>query len=346
MSVFSMFSNDIGIDLGTANTLVHVRGRGIVIDEPSVVAVDRKTNKVSHIGLAAKRMLGRTPGDLMPYRPMKDGVIADFDLVKEMIKQFIDRAHQHSKYLRGVFGRPRVVIGVPSGITEVERRAVVEAAQLAGAREVHLVAEPMAAAIGMGIPIGEPSGNMVIDIGGGTSEIAVIALYGIVCDTSVRVGGDEMDEAIISYLRRNYNLLVGPSMAEQIKMQVGSAYPLAQELSMEVKGRDVAAGIPRTMRITSTEIRESLEECVSAIVQAVKSALEQTPPELSADILDKGIVMTGGGAQLRNLDERIRQETNLPVNVIDNPLQCVCMGTAKIVENLDHYRKVLLNSTR
>jgi rod shape-determining protein MreB and related proteins len=346
MSVFSMFSNDIGIDLGTANTLVHVRGRGIVIDEPSVVAVDRKTNKVSHIGSAAKRMLGRTPGDLMPCRPMKDGVIADFDLVKEMIKQFIDRAHQHSRYLRGVFGRPRVVIGVPSGITEVERRAVVEAAQLAGAREVHLVAEPMAAAIGMGIPIGEPSGNMVIDIGGGTSEIAVIALYGIVCDTSVRVGGDEMDEAIISYLRRNYNLLVGPSTAEQIKMQVGSAYPLPIELSMEVKGRDVAAGIPRTMRITSDEIREALEESVSVIVGAVKQALEQTPPELSADILDKGIVLTGGGAQLRNLDERIRQETNLPVNVIDNPLQCVCLGAAKIVENIDLYRRVLLPSGR
>jgi len=223
---------------------------------------------------------------------------------------------------------------------------VIESAQLAGAREVYLVSEPMAAAIGMGIPVEEPSGNMVIDIGGGTSEIAVIALYGIVCDTSVRIGGDEMDEAIVNYLKKNYNLLVGLSTAEQIKIQIGSAFPLAQELSMEVKGRDVAAGIPRTMRITSTEIRESLEECVSAIVQAVKSALEQTPPELSADILDKGIVMTGGGAQLRNLDERIRQETNLPVNVIDNPLQCVCMGTAKIVENLDHYRKVLINSTR
>ena len=346
MGIFSLFSNDVGIDLGTANTLVHVQGRGIVIDEPSVVAVERRTGRVQAFGTEAKRMLGRTPGEILAIRPMKDGVIADFDLVREMIKHFIDKLHSHSPLWRGLFGRPRVVIGVPSGITEVERRAVIESAQLAGAREVYLVSEPMAAAIGMGIPVEEPSGNMVIDIGGGTSEIAVIALYGIVCDTSVRIGGDEMDEAIVNYLKKNYNLLVGISTAEQIKIQIGSAFPLAQELSMEVKGRDVAAGIPRTMRITSTEIREALEECVSAIVQAVKSALEQTPPELSADILDKGIVMTGGGAQLRNLDERIRQETNLPVNVIDNPLQCVCMGTAKIVENLDHYRKVLLNSTR
>ncbi len=339
--MFGLFSCDIGIDLGTANTLVHVSGQGIVINEPTVVAVDRKNDdRVAYIGSDAKKMLGRTPGEMNAVRPMKDGVIADFKLVEALLQNFIKRVQKYPLFLV----KPRVVVGVPSGITEVEKRAVIDAVRQAGAREVHLVAEPMAAAIGMGIPVEDPSGNMVIDIGGGTSEIAVIALYGIVCDASVRVGGDEMDEAIINYLRRTYNLLVGESTAEQIKFKIGSAFPLEKELEMDVKGRDLTAGIPRTMSVSSVEIREALNEPVTAIVEAVKQALEITPPELSADILDKGIIMTGGSSQLRGLDERLRHETNLPVNVIDDPLICVCKGTARILEDLDKYRKVLMAS--
>lgn len=339
--MFGLFNCDIGIDLGTANTLVHVDGQGIVINEPTVVAVDRKNDdRVAYIGSEAKKMLGRTPGEMYALRPMKDGVIADFQQVEALLQAFIRRVQRYPLFLV----KPRVVVGVPSGITEVEKRAVIDAVRQAGAREVHLVAEPMAAAIGMGIPVEDPSGNMVIDIGGGTSEIAVIALYGIVCDASVRVGGDEMDEAIINYLRRTYNLLVGESTAEQIKFAIGSAFPLEKELEMEVKGRDLTAGIPRTMNISSVEIREALNEPVTSIVEAVKQALEITPPELSADILDKGIIMTGGSSQLRGLDERLRHETNLPVNVIDDPLICVCKGTARILEDLDKYRKVLMAS--
>ncbi|OGJ85635.1 MAG: rod shape-determining protein [Candidatus Raymondbacteria bacterium RifOxyA12_full_50_37] len=341
MGLFNLFSNDMGIDLGTANTLIHISGKGMVINEPSVVAVNKHTGKVVAIGMEAKRMLGRTPEDIHAVRPMKDGVITDFHLVEALLKHFIRRCQKYS-----FFVRPRVVCGVPSGITEVEKRAVMDSLTSAGAREVYLVAEPMAAAIGMGIPVEDPSGNMVIDIGGGTAEIAVIALYGIVCDASVRVGGDEMDEAIILYLKKTYNLLVGESTAEQIKMQIGSAFPLEEELEMEVKGRDLVAGIPKTLKLSSAEIREALTEPVNNIVLAVKQALEQTPPELSADILDKGIVMTGGGSQLRGLDERLRQETNLPVNLIDDPLSRVALGTAKILENIDKYRKVLLNSGR
>jgi len=340
--LFGFLSSDIGIDLGTANTLVHVSGRGIVINEPSVVAVERRTNKVLAIGSEAKRMLGRTPGEIIAVRPMKDGVIADFQMVESLLTRLIQIAQKYPLF----FLRPRIVVGVPSGITEVEKRAVLVSAQKAGAREVYLVAEPMAAAIGMGIPVEDPSGNMIIDIGGGTSEIAVIALYGIVCDASVRVGGDEMDEAIINYLKKNYNLLVGEGTAEKIKMQIGSAYPLDHELEMEVRGRDLMAGIPHTLKITSAEIREALAEPVNAIVEAVKRALEQTPPELSADILEKGIVMTGGGSQLRGLDELLRQETNLPVNVIDDPLVCVCKGTARILEDMDKYYKVLMEASR
>lgn len=340
--MFGYISSDIGIDLGTANTLVHVAGRGIVINEPSVVAVDRRSNKVLAIGSEAKLMLGRTPGEITAIRPMKDGVIADFQLVESLLTRLIKTAQKYPLF----FLRPRIVVGVPSGITEVEKRAVLDAARKAGAREVHLVAEPMAAAIGMGIPVEDPSGNMIIDIGGGTSEIAVIALYGIVCDTSVRVGGDEMDEAIISYLKKNYNLLVGESMAEKIKMTIGSAYPMDPELEMEVKGRDLVAGVPHTLKLTSAEIREALAEPVNSIVEAVRRALEQTPPELSADLMDKGIVMTGGGAQLRGLDELLRRETGLPVNVIDDPLVCVCKGTARILEDMDKYYKVLMDSQR
>jgi rod shape-determining protein MreB len=337
----SFLSNDLGIDLGTANTLIYVSGRGLLIDEPSVVAVDRNTRNVRAIGLAAKRMLGRTPGEIEAVRPMKDGVIAEFELVEHMLKYLIRKVQKYRFYFR-----PRAVIGVPSGITEVEKRAVVDSAEGAGVREVYLVAEPMSAAIGMGLPVHEPSGNMVIDIGGGTAEIAVIALNGTVCDMSVRVGGDEMDESIISYLKRTYNLLVGESSAEQIKMQIGSAFPLQEELEMEVKGRDLVAGIPKTMRISSTEIRDALNEPVSIIIEAVKQALEQTPPELSADILDKGIIMTGGASQLRGLDERIRRETNLPVNVIDEPLTCVARGALKIIENLEQFRPVLMPTGR
>jgi len=334
-----MFSNDLGIDLGTANTLIYVRDRGLLIDEPSVVAVDKHTKKVVAIGLEAKRMLGRTPGEIEAIRPMKDGVIAEFDLVEQMLKYFIRKVQKHRFYFR-----PRAVICVPAGITEVEKRAVADSAESAGVREVYMVTETMAAAIGMGIPVGEPSGNMVIDIGGGTAEIAVLALNGMVCDMSVRIGGDEMDETIISYLKKTYNLLVGEGTAEQIKVQIGSAFPLEDELEMEVKGRDLVAGIPKTLRITSTEIRDALNEPVSIIVEAVKQALEQTPPELSADILDKGIIMTGGSSLLRGLDERIRQETNLPVNVIDDPLTCVARGSLKIIEDIDKYAPVLVSS--
>jgi rod shape-determining protein MreB len=342
MLMSRFFSNDLGIDLGTANTLIYVSNRGLLIDEPSVVALDKNTKRAVAIGLEAKRMLGRTPGDIEAIRPMKDGVIADFELVEQMLKFFIRKVYKRYP----TFFRPRAVIGVPSGITEVEKRAVIDSAQSAGVREVYLVAEPMSAAIGMGIPVEEPSGNMVIDIGGGTAEIAVIALSGMVCDMSVRIGGDEMDEAVVSYLKKTYNLLVGESTAEQIKMRIGSAFPLEEELEMEVKGRDLVAGIPKTLRITSTEIRDALNEPVSTIVEAVKQALEQTPPELSADILDKGIVMTGGSSQLRGLDERLRQETNLPVNVIDEPLTCVARGALKIIENLEKYRPVLLGANR
>lgn len=340
--MFGLFSSDIGIDLGTANTLVHVSGRGIVVNEPSVVAVDRRTNRVLAIGAEAKAMLGRTPGEIIAVRPMKDGVIADFQLVESLLTRLIKTAQKYPLF----FLRPRIVIGVPSGITEVEKRAVLDAARKAGAREVHLVAEPMAAAIGMGVPVGDPSGNMVIDIGGGTTEIAVIALYGIVCDTSVRVGGDEMDEAIISYLKKKYNLLVGEGMAEKIKMQIGAAFPLERELEMDVKGRDLVAGVPHTIKISSAEVRDALAEPINAIVEAVRRALEQTPPELSADLMDKGIVMTGGGSQLRGLDALLRLETNLPVNVIDDPMVCVCKGTARILEDMGKYYKVLMDSQR
>jgi len=340
--LFNFFSNDIGIDLGTANTLVHVGGKGIIINEPSVVAKERRTNKTIAIGVEAKQMLGRTPEDIIAIRPMKDGVIADFHAVESLLTNVIKKVQKYPLF----FQKPRIVIGVPSGITEVEKRAVVDASQRAGAREVYLVAEPMAAAIGMGIPVEDASGNMIIDIGGGTSEIAVIALYGIVCDASIRVGGDEMDVAIISYLKKSHNLLVGDGTAEEIKKKIGSAFPLKEELEMEVKGRDLMAGIPRTLKITSEEIREALSDTIELIVDAVKRALENTPPELSSDIVDTGIVMTGGGSLLRGLDERLRTETNLPVNLIDDPMVCVCTGTARILEDVEKYRKVLMPADR
>ena len=339
--MFGLFSCDIGVDLGTANTLVHVAGQGIVINEPTVVAMDRKNDRVTVIGGEAKKMLGRTPGNLAAIRPMKDGVIADFQLVEILLSTFIKRVQKYPLFLV----KPRVVIGVPSGITEVGERAVIDAARMAGAKEVHLVHEPMAAAIGMGIPVDGPVGNMIVDIGGGTSDIAVIALNGIACNASVRVGGDEMDEAVVNYLRKTYNLAVDENTAEQIKWQIGSASPLEEELTMDVKGRDVMADLPRTMTITSQEIREALNEPVTAIVDAVKQALASTPPALSADILDCGIIMSGGGSKLRGLDARISKETGLSVNVIDDPLLCVCKGAARILEDLDKYRPVLIAST-
>ncbi len=340
--VFGLLSNDIGIDLGTANTLVHVGRKGILINEPSVVAIERRTNKTIAIGKEAKQMLGRTPEAIKAIRPMKDGVIADFKSVESLLTKVIKKVQKYPLFLI----RPRIVIGVPSGITEVEKMAVRDAAQKAGAREVYLVAEPMAAAIGMGIPVEDASGNMIIDIGGGTTEIAVIALYGIVCDASIRVGGDELDEAILVYMKKVHNLLIGESTAEQIKINIGSAYPLKEELTMEVKGRDLMAGIPRTIKITSEEIREALAETVALIIEAAKKALENTPPELSSDIVDKGIVMTGGGSLLRGLDDKLREETNLPVNVIDDPMVCVCKGTARILEDIDRFRKVLMTLDR
>ncbi len=341
MGFFDVLSNDIGIDLGTANTLVYVRNQGIVLNEPSVVAVEKSTGKVLAIGSAAKEMMGRTPGGIEAVRPLKDGVIADFQISEKLIADFLRRVVKH-KYLM----KPRVVISVPSGITEVEKRAVRDSAENAGAREVYLLQEPMAAAIGVGLPVDQPTGQMVIDIGGGTSEIAVIALNGIVNDTSIRVAGDEFNEAIINYLKKNYNLLIGELTAEDIKIKIGSAFPLEKELSLEVRGRDLVAGVPKNLKISSVQIREALAETVDIIVEAVRQTLEQTPPELASDILERGIVLTGGGALLRGLDKRLRQETNLPVNVADDPLTCVVRGAGRVLDEFPKYQKVLERSRK
>lgn len=340
---FSFSGSNLGIDLGTANTLIYSQNRGLLIDEPSVIAIDNSNGKVLEIGTEAKKMLGRTPGKIKAVKPMKDGVIADVDLVEDMLSYFVNKV-QGSSFFR--FSKPRAVIGVPSGITKAEQRSVMESAEHAGILSADLIAEPMAAAIGMDLPVLESSGNMIIDIGGGTAEIAIISMGGLVCDISEKVGGDEFDESIIDYLKKTYNLLIGESTAEQVKQTVGSAYPLQQELEMEVRGRDLVAGIPKTLRITSEEIREALNAPVEKIEKAVLNALEQTPAELSADILDKGIVMTGGSSQLRGLDERIRQETNLPVCVTDDPMTCVARGALKVVEDRKKYEHVLLNSSR
>jgi len=341
LGVFDSLSNDIGIDLGTANTLVYVRGQGIVLNEPSVVAIEKSTGKVLAIGSAAKEMTGRTPGGIEAIRPLKDGVIADFDISERLIADFIRRVVKH-KFLM----KPRVVISVPSGITEVEKRAVRDSAENAGAREVYLIQEPMAAAIGVGLPVEQPSGSMIIDIGGGTSEIAVIALNGIVNDTSIRIAGDELNDAIIMYLKKNYNLLIGELTAEDIKIKIGSAFPLDKELSMEIKGRDLVAGVPKNLKLSSVQVREALSETIDIIVEAVRQALERTPPELASDILERGIILTGGGALLRGLDRRLRQETNLPVNVAEDPLTCVVRGTGKVLSNFPGYIKVLEKSRK
>ena len=341
-AIWGMFSNDLAIDLGTANTLVYLKGKGIVVSEPSVVAVQKDSvggRKVLAVGKEAKKMLGRTPGSIVAIRPMKDGVIADFDITEEMLRYFIQKVHN-----RKTLVRPRIVICVPSGITQVEKRAVKESAESAGAREVYLIEEPMAAAIGAGLPITEASGNMIVDIGGGTTEVAVISLAGIVYAKSVRVGGDKMDEAIVQYLKRKYNLLIGERTAEQSKLEIGSAYPEEEVHTMEVKGRDLVSGIPKTLGINSTEIRDALSETVNAIVEAVRIALERTPPELAADIVDKGIVLAGGGANLRNLDALLRDETGLPVVIAEDPLSCVVLGSGKVLDELDLLRRVTVPS--
>lgn len=340
-SVLGVFSNDLAIDLGTANTLVYVKGKGIVLSEPSVVAVrtdNRYKNKVLAVGLEAKNMFGRTPGNIVAIRPMRDGVIADFEVTGAMLKHFIRKVHN-----RRAFVRPRIIIAVPSGITQVEKRAVKESAESAGAREVFLLEEPMAAAIGAGLPITEPTCNMVVDIGGGTTEVAVISLAGIVYSCSLRVAGDKMDAAITQYIKRKYNLLIGERTAEIIKTTIGNAYPDAQNLeTIEVKGRDLVSGIPKILAIDSEEIRVAISEQIDAIVETVKIALEQTPPELAADIVDSGIVLTGGGALLKNLDKLLREESGLPITVTDDPLSTVALGSGKALDSIDMLKQVMI----
>lgn len=342
-AIWGMFSNDLAIDLGTANTLVFMKGKGVVVSEPSVVAVKTGAagqRKVLAVGIDAKEMLGRTPGSIVAIRPMKDGVIADFDHTEEMLRYFIRKVHNRKNLIR-----PRIVICVPSGITQVEKRAVRESAESAGAREVYLIEEPMAAAIGAGLPITEASGNMIVDIGGGTTEVAVISLAGIVYAQSVRVGGDKMDEAIVQYMKRKYNLLIGERTAEAVKIGIGNVFDAGEDpVSMDIKGRDLVSGIPKTMEVTSDEIREAMSEPVNTIVEAVRISLERTPPELAADIVDKGIVLAGGGAYLKNLDSLLREETGLPVVVAEDPLSCVVLGSGAVLDQLDLLRQVAISS--
>jgi rod shape-determining protein MreB and related proteins len=320
---------DMAVDLGTANTLVYVRGRGIVLSEPSVVAIDERSGEVHAVGVEAKRMLGRTPGTISAIRPLKDGVIADFDVTEQMLRHFIQKVHQHR------FAHPRVVVCVPSGVTGVEKRAVEEATLSAGAREAHLIEEPMAAAIGAGLPVSEPTGNMIVDVGGGTSEVAVISLGGIVVSQSLRVGGDEMDEAIIGHVKKEYKLLIGQQTAEEIKLEIGSAFDLREEFHAEVRGRDMLTGLPKTVVLSSEEVRHALEEPVSQIIDAIRSTLDKTPPELAADIMDRGIVLAGGGALLAGLDERLRHETQMPSHLAESPLTCVAVGSGRSLEVLE-----------
>ncbi len=333
--MLGLVSNDIGIDLGTATTLVYVKGEGVVLCEPSVVAVERGTSHVLAVGEEAKRMLGRTPGNIVAIRPMRDGVITDFEITEAMLRHFIKKV-RHRRFQV----RPRIVIAIPSGITEVEKRAVKESAERAGAREVYLVEEPVAAAIGVGLPIQEPLGNMIIDIGGGTTEVAVISLAGIVFSKSIRIGGDEMNEAIIEYLKKTYNLMIGERTAEDIKIKIGSAYPLEEEMSTEVRGRDLIAGLPKSITITSEEVREALQEPLRAILESTKIALERTPPELAADLIEHGIVMAGGGSLLRGLDKLISEETALPVHVADDPVTAVVNGTGKVLNEIHYLKKI------
>ncbi|MDX6767463.1 MAG: rod shape-determining protein [Candidatus Methylacidiphilales bacterium] len=336
-SLFSLFSSDLAIDLGTANTLVYAKGKGIVVNEPSIVAINKTNGEVEAVGKEAKEMLGRTPGNIVAIRPMKDGVIADFKVTERMLNYFIQKAHG-----RKMMVHPRIVIGVPSEITQVEKRAVIDSAYRAKASEVHLVEQAMVAAIGAGLPVSEPGGNMVVDIGGGTTDVAVISLAGIVYSRSVRVAGNELDDAIIQYLKKKYSLLVGERTAEQIKINLGSAFTLDKPLKMEIKGRNLIEGIPRTVGIGDEEIREALKEGVDTIVNAIRVALERTPPELSADISDRGIVLTGGGALIKNLDLRIRQETGLPVSIAEDPLACVVLGIGKMLSDFKLLRRIAI----
>jgi rod shape-determining protein MreB len=337
--LFGMFSNDLAIDLGTANTLIYVKGKGIILSEPSVVAIKRGTNQVLKVGKEAKEMLGRTPGSIVAIRPLKDGVIADFDVTEQMIRAFIVKIHN-----RKTLVRPRIIVGVPSGITQVEKRAIRDSAEQAGAREVYLIEEPMAAAIGAGLPVQEPSGSMIVDIGGGTTEVAVISLSGIVYSQSVRIAGDEMDEAITQYLKRKYNLLVGERTSENIKIQIGSAYPFDEPRKMEITGRDLVDGTPRSLTIHDGEIREALQEVIAPILDAVKMALDQIPPELAADLTEKGIILAGGGSLLHGLDTLIALETHLKVRVADDPLSCVVLGIGKALNEIMLLKTVCLQS--
>lgn len=340
MGIFDLFATDIAIDLGTANTLIYIKGKGIVLNEPSIVAYDKNSKRIIALGNKAKEMLGREHKEIRVTRPMRDGVIADFEIAEGMIRAFIKRVRA------GVLSSRRVVMAVPSGVTEVEKRAVRDSAEHAGAKEVHLIAEPMAAAIGIGIDVDAAVGNMIIDIGGGTTEIAVIALSGIVNEESIRIAGDEMNYAIMQFFKRNHNILIGERTAEAIKCEVGSAVPLKEEITIQVKGRDLVGGIPKTTEVSSVEIREALNESVIQIIEAIRQTLERTPPELSADILDRGVMLTGGGALLKGLDERIKMETNLPVHVADDPLTAVVLGTGKVIDNLSDYQKVLIRNRR
>lgn len=337
----NFIGRDMAVDLGTANTLVYVRGAGIVLNEPSVVAINSDNGSILAVGSEAKRMIGRTPGNIVAVRPLRDGVIADFDTTERMLRYFIQKVHK-----RRFLAKPRLVICVPSGITGVERRAVEEAGYKAGARKVYIIEEPMAAAIGAGMPIHEPTGNMVVDIGGGTTEIAVISLGGIVVAVSIRVGGDELDEAIINYVKREYSLLLGERTAEEIKMRVGSAFPIPNEPEAELRGRDLVTGLPRTVILPAEDIRKALEEPIQAIIDAVKSTLDRTPPELSSDIMDRGIMLTGGGALLRGLDERLRHETGMPVVIAENPLNCVVLGSGRTVEEFEALNRVLVSNPK
>ncbi|MBC7363934.1 MAG: rod shape-determining protein [Candidatus Aminicenantes bacterium] len=340
MSLWTWIKNrlfcDLAVDLGTANTLVYLRGKGIVVHEPSIVVVNKQTGKIEAVGSRAKEMLGKTPNNVVAIKPMRDGVIADFEIAERMLDYFIKQAMDNHSFLL----RPRIVIGIPTGITQVERRAVKDVALRAKTSEVYIVEQPMAAAVGANLPISEPTGNMIVDIGGGTTDIAVISLNGVVFNHSIRIAGNEMDEAIIQYLKKKYNLLIGERTAEQVKMELGSAYPLDESLTMEIKGRDLREGIPRTIVVDDQEIREAIEEVVAAIVNAIRIALERTPPELSADIIDRGIVLTGGGSLLKNLDKRIREETQLPVFLTEDPLTSVVMGAGKLLDDIDLLKKI------
>jgi rod shape-determining protein MreB len=337
----SFLGRDMAVDLGTANTLVYVRGRGIVLNEPSVVAINTNSGKIVAVGIEAKRMIGRTPGNIVAVRPLKDGVIADFDVTERMLRYFIQKVHK-----RRHFAKPRIVVAVPSGITGVEQRAVKEAGYQAGARRVYIIEEPMAAAIGAGLPVHEPTGNMVVDIGGGTTEVAIISLGGIVTSQSIRVGGDELDQAIISYAKKEYSLMLGERTSEEIKMAIGSAYPFEDEPHAEIRGRDLVSGLPKTVVISAEEIRRAIEEPVNTVVDAVKTTLDKCPPELSGDIMDRGIALTGGGALLKNIDERLREETGMPIHMVDNPLDSVVLGSGKCVEDFEALRQVLVPEPR